>query len=252
VAEGDVQSLSGELVYDERNDADDPTDGWLVRARVTHGVGGTLTVPEHFLGQGSEGDLVPAREVDNTFAEGILDLRRYARVGPESDVALRVVMAGSLGNSTLPPQHQYALGGLPTLPGHGLFSQDCGARREIVQVERVDDGNVFTERAFPRYGCDRVALLQLEYRRRLQWDLDIGPWEDDRWSWYPQMDLSPAWGFFFDVGRGWSGTDSELDTDLMSDVGLALFFGKLGLYTAYPLRGENRDLSFFLRFQRRF
>ena len=44
-------------------------------------------------------------------------------------------------------------------------------------IEVEDDGNPRTETAFPSYGCDRAALLQLEYRRRLQLDLDFGPWE---------------------------------------------------------------------------
>ena len=222
-----------------------------MRARITHGLEGSLAVPAHLTGGGTW-SLVEAREVDQTFVEGLLDLRRYARVGPESDVALRFVLAGALNRAGLPPQHQYALGGLPTLPGYTLFSQDCGARAEPVLVEHEDDGVVYAQRAFPYYGCDRVALLQLEYRRRLSLDLDWGPWEDDRWEWYPRMDLSPALGFFFDVGRGWSGTDPDLATELMSDVGLAFFLGKLGIYAAYPLGGEDKEPRLFLRFQRRF
>jgi hypothetical protein len=190
--------------------------------------------------------------VDGTFDAGVLDLRRYARVGPDSDVALRVLLGGALDDRPLPPQYQYALGGLPSLPGYRLFSQDCGARARLVTIELEEDDTPFTETAFPRYGCDRAALLQLEYRRRLQLDLDFGPWEDDRWEWYPQVDLSPGWGFFFDMGHGWSSTDSGLDTSTVSDVGLAAFLGNLGLYAAYPLRKGDQELNFFLRFQRRF
>jgi hypothetical protein len=251
VGEGDLQALTADLVYDGRNDFRDPTDGWWVRAAVTQGLDGSLAVPEH-LGTPLTipPDVFEAAQVDATFTSGMLDLRRYARVGPESDVALRMVVAGALDGGVLPPQYQYALGGLPSLPGYRLFSQDCGARTQIVVVDPGD--GIAPQNAFPRYGCDKAALLQLQYRRRLDLDIDIGPWEDDRWSWYPQIDLSPAWGFFFDMGRGWSASDSSLDTELASDVGLALFLGKVGLYTAYPLRGSNRNLSFFLRFQRRF
>jgi hypothetical protein len=251
VAEGDIYALSGELAYDSRNDFRDPTDGWWLRARVTHGLDGTLAIPE-FATLSGEGEVVAAQPVDATFTGGLLDLRRYARVGPESDVALRVVMAGSVDGDALPPQFQHALGGLPTLPGYGLFSQDCGARLQLVEVQRVEDDRPLTQRAFTRYGCDRVALLQLEYRRRLDLDLDFGPWQDDRWEWYPQVDLSPALGFFFGVGRGWSKVENGFDTDMVSDAGFAFFFGNLGLYAAYPFRGADREVNFFLRFQRRF
>jgi hypothetical protein len=252
VAEGDLRALAAEVSLDTRNDVRDPTDGWWVRARVVQGVDGALAMPQHSALAIGDPWVFEPESVDATFNTGSLDLRRYARVGPESDVALRVLLAGSLDGGAIPPQYQYALGGLPSLPGYPLFSQDCGARSRLVTIEFEEADATYTQPAFPRYGCDRAALLQLEYRRRLELDLDIGPWEDDRLSWYPQMDLSPSWGFFFDIGQGWSSAAPELDTSMISDLGLAVFLGNLGLYTAYPLRGDDRELNFFVRFQRRF
>ena len=57
---------------------------------------------------------------------------------------------------------------------------------------------------------------------------------------------------FFDVGRGWSLADPMLDTPWLSDVGVGLFLGDLGLYVARALRGPNRDFNFFIRLDRRF
>ena len=252
VAEGDLRAAAAEVSYDTRNDARDPTDGWWLRARAVQGVSGELAIPAH-AGLSVDGlELFEAEPVDATFNTGVIDVRRYARVGPDSDVALRVMFAGSLDGGAIPPQYQYALGGLPTLPGYRLFSHDCGARARLVTIEFEEDDATYAQPAFPSYGCDRAALLQFEYRRRLDLNLDFGPWEDDRLSWYPQVDLSPSWGFFFDIGQGWSSADPELDTSVISDLGLAVFLGNIGLYTAYPLRGEDRELNFFLRFQRRF
>jgi hypothetical protein len=252
VAEGDLQTLTGEIALDTRNDADDPTDGWWVRARAVQGLDGALQIREH----ASIDPLFPletieAGPVDEHFTAGTLDLRRYARVGPDADVSLRLFAAGALGDVPLPPQYQHALGGEGTLPGYLLFQQDCGARVRPFAIRRADADSTVVERVFPRYGCDRAALAQFEFRRRVGFDVHVSDDDDDR-KWYPSTNFAAAWSVFFDVGRGWSLTDPELDTPWVSDLGLGLFLGDVGLYVAYPLRGEERDLNFFIRFDRRF
>jgi len=261
VAQGDLHSVVGEITWDDRNDPREPTDGWWVRATAIKGVGGDLVIPTH-----ETADPFPAQEsieeriVPTDFAAGLLDLRRYARLGPDSDLGLRLFLSGSLDGEPLPPQFQQALGGEGSLPGYALFSLDCGARSRLFNIELGEGEAVRDERVYGYYGCDGAALVQLEYRGNLTFDLSFGPddeeveeedeWDD--WAWYPSIDLSPSWAAFFDIGKGWSRSDDTLDTDWVADVGLGFFLGDLGLYVALPLHGEEKDLNFFVRLHRRF
>lgn len=253
VAEGNLRTLAGELIVDSRNDRRDPTDGWWIRARTVRGLGGALTTPGHR----TDDPLFPPEQVEaspvgTSFTAGVVDARRYARVGPDSDLALRVLLAGSLDGDPIPPQYQHALGGEGTLPGYSLFSLDCGARIRPFVIQREGDDEEEPERVFPRYGCDRATLVQLEFRRRLLFDFPFLPGDDEGWEWYPAVDLSPAWAMFFDLGKGWSRSDPALDTEWVSNLGVGLFFGDVGFYTALPLQREDRRLNFFIRFHRRF
>src|SRR5690606_22508136 len=124
VAEGNLWTLAADLVLDDRNDPADPTDGWWVRARALRGLGGSLELPEHAVPGASDAP-TPARPVDADFTTGTLDARRYARLGPDSDLAFRLFLGGSLDGKPLPPQFQHALGGEGTLPAYPLLSVDC-------------------------------------------------------------------------------------------------------------------------------
>ena len=113
---------------------------------------------------------------------------------------------------------------------------------------------------FAGYGCDRVALFQAEYRGTLTFDTDWGgddPWNSG-WGWYPPESISPSWSLFFDAGRGWSlseaGAPGRLgpDTDTLMDVGFGVFLGDVGVYWAWPLNGEDRNVNFFVRIDHRF
>jgi hypothetical protein len=256
VAEGDLRTLTGELVYDDRNDPDDPTDGWFGRLRLTRGLEGELATPEIF--RESPSEVFEPVPVDATFTAGLLDLRRYNRVTPNADLSFRFLYGGSFDGSPVPSQFQQAIGGEGSLPGYGLFHGDCGARNERFVIERVafDDDADPQQEVFPRYGCDRALLFQLEYRSTFDISLDLGPDEEDEWDedwdWYPVVDLTPSWAFFFNAGRGWSEVDSSLDTGTLADVGLGVFLGDIGLYWAYPLEGEDRGVNFFVRLEHRF
>jgi hypothetical protein len=250
VAEGSLRSIAGDLTLDTRNDADDPTTGWWIRARTVRGLEGDLVLPAHE----ANDPLFPAQTFDATpvdvgFTAGQLDLRRYARVGPDSDVGLRLFAGGALTEVPLPPQYQHSLGGEGSLPGYSLFTQDCGARVRTFAMERASGDSTVVERVFPRYGCDRAALMQFEFRHRFTVDVDWGRPDDPDFG---SADLGPAWSVFFDVGRGWSLTDPAMDTPWLSDVGLGLYLGDLGFYVARSLRGVDRDFNFFIRLNRRF
>jgi len=247
VAEGTQQLIDARLVVDTRNDEDAPTDGWLIQARARLGIGDDPTVPG--FADTLDGPLSDPSVERGSFRTGSLDLRRYARVDPYSWLSFRALLSGSLDDEPLPPQYQHALGGEGSLAGFSPFSLDCGARDRSVFAARELDPE-----AFPYYGCDRMALFQVEYRKTFSWDLEIGPEEDDwdRWSWYPRIDLSPAFSLFLEGGRGWSSLEGRPDTDDVADGGVGLHLGDLSFYWAYPLRGGNERANFFVRISRRF
>jgi len=261
VAEGTLRSLSPEVVFDNRNDRRDPTDGWYLQARTTLGIGGSLTLPEYRAPAPEPDSLVqPARSIDTDLAAGALDLRRYTRLGPGADLRLRGYLAGSINGSPLPPQLQHALGGEGSLPALPLMSLDCGARSRTFSVYRTVEEERLRMPVFAGYGCDRVALFQAEYRGSFPFDFDLGPGEDwgNAWDWYPVIDLHPAWSVFFDAGRGWSLADPSSpawlgpDSETLMDVGFGLHLGGLGIYWAWPLSESNKNVNFFVRLDHRF
>lgn len=240
IAEGTLRSLSGRLTYDTRNDEADPASGWHILAQVEQGLGGSLSQAASAAVDGDSTALgAQSRE---RFTAGLLDLRRYLRLGPDSRLGLRLVAAGSLDGSALPPQRQQALGGEGSLPGYSLFEFDCGARAVQVEVQ----GEPF----FPFYGCDRLALAQLEYQGSFPWAARLGR---------PiGLDLSQMmrWVVFFDTGRAWTEDDARGgrlggDASFSADAGVGLRIGRVGAYWAVPLSGGGQGVNFFVRIGRR-
>jgi len=264
VGEGDFRSLVGTLELDARDDRRDPFDGWLARIRVERGLDGDLVRPglSAFLhpeadggdGPSIPGDLAPG-ELRTDFTHVLADLRRYAPVGWDSHLGIRVVGGGSLRERPLPPQFQHALGGPGSLPGFGALQADCGIRAAAGKR----DGVAF----FPGYGCDRFVLGQVEYRGSLGFDLSVGDpddEDDDHRHWHDfdvEVDWDPRWVVFFDAGRGWSYGDDVpggvTTTGTLYDAGAGFLFDDVGFYLALPLNeGVDRDLRFLIRLQRRF
>lgn len=244
VAEGTLRSLYARIGYDTRNEGIDPTTGWWVRAELERGLGGTLArVDTDIVCVTVPCPATVSEPVETEFATAFVDVRRYARMSPDSRLALRVVAATSLNDRPLPPQRQHALGGEGSLPGYRLFAFDCGAR----------GAGTLPSGLLPYYGCDRFALLQLEYRtafpfghgwgRKLGWDIDLGE--------------RPGWTVFFDAGRAWTeqtaldGRSGGMD-DFAVDVGAGLRLGRLGAYWAVPLSGHDDGVNFFIRIGARF
>jgi len=264
VGEGRISTMTGDLAVDRRNDPDDPSDGWYLQARATFGVSGTLTVPDYYQAEPAPPTAVaPARDLATDFQAGFVDLRRYTRLGPDSDVRLRGVLGGSIDGKPLPPQYQHALGGEGSLPGYALMSVDCGARSQPYSIFRGSADDPVRTPTFARYGCDRIALVQAEYRGSLSFNMDLGSSResdaDADWSWYPAIDLSPSWVVFFDAGRGWALSGDTggpgligSNTQTLMDLGAGIYLGDVGVYWAWPLNGSNRRVNFFLRIAHRF
>jgi len=259
VAEGELRYVEGSLTVDTRNRRDNPSDGWYITANARQGLGGEIFLPAHRTSNDPQAALIPALEYDTDFLTGFVDVRSYNRVGPGSSLNLRGIFGGTLNDVPLPPQFQHALGGEGSLPGYTLFSADCGARSVTRGYDVTIDDLTVRDPVFPSYGCDQIALFQVEFRGGLFVDWDFGRggdedvWEDD-WDWYPRVELSPDWTAFFNMGRGWT-VDGLGDTETLMDVGVGLYLGDLGIYYAYPLNEDasgGRNGNFFIRLSRRF
>ena len=200
-------TLNTALRYDTRNDEREPAAGWLANVGVEVQV------------KGSE-----------RYKFGVIDVRRYARLSPNTKLAMRALVAGSIDGDSLPVFHQQSLGGEGSLPGYELHQFDCGAHQVLA------------------FGCDRMALVQLEYQsnfsafsrvaRRL--GRDFGLLDNIRWL------------LFVNSGRAWTEVDAaglrgRGTSDFVTDAGVGLRFGVLGLYWAVPLSDRGTQTNFFVR-----
>jgi hypothetical protein len=251
IAEGDVRSVRGSVAWDDRWEDDFRARGWLARVDVTHVFDASLAVPATAGLPGTVNLNAPALDYDAGFTTGFVDLRRYQSVGWAGILGMRVVGGGALEDRALPPQFQHALGGAGGLPGYSLFSADCGARSAY--VVRQDDATGQPAAFFPSYGCDRFAMVQLEYRGGL--DFHFGHDEGDRdrdWSFNADVD----WTVFFDAGRGWALEKDRIagrsNTEMLYDVGAGVILGGFGIYGAVPLDSQDRGMRFFVRLGPRF
>jgi hypothetical protein len=240
-AEGNIRLLTGSTELDFTRGSDFHRRGWLLRSVVNHRLDGDLTVP-------TSASTAPLH-FNRSFTSGLIDVRRYQRIGWDAVLGLRAVAGGSAKPEPLPPQFQHALGGAGSLPGYHAFRVDCGARSTLVRRTAGSDEDEFF---FPSYGCDRFALIQAEYRGGFDFRLGghYSPHERD-WGWH--VDSSINWIVFFDAARAWSYARSDaFDTGTLYDVGGGVILGGFGLYGAVPLNGADRKLSLFVRLGPRF
>jgi hypothetical protein len=180
-----------------------------------------------------------------TYDRLFVDLRRYERIGWAGQLALRGVAAGTIGDDPLPIQRRLSLGGPDPMPGFPFRFFAC-------------NGAVL-DPATPAL-CDRVMLLQAEYRGNLTFGLpwsgqrhrhrdgpegrgDLTDW--DEWLWFE----GPNIVVFGNAGAGWLREDGI--GDLEGDIGAGIEIGSFGLYGAKALTaGESLQIT--LRIHRRF
>jgi len=231
VAEGRLHSVGIDWRYDSRNTPDDPSYGWFIQGRFEQGLGGDLEMRDP--------DLAGAATARTGFNTAQLDLRRYSRISPYSLLGFRVLAGGSIDGKGLPPQRQHALGGEGSLPAFGLLKFDCGARNQVA----AESGG-----RFPYYGCDRVALVQLEYQATFPLARRLG----DRIGISSNFSNSVRWVAFFDAGRAWTEPAARAgrgggNDDFSADAGVGIRVGGIGAYWAVPLSGGERPVNFFVR-----
>lgn len=239
IAAGDLRSVRGLFRWDSRNDPSDPAAGWLLTVGVEQGVGGTLTLLDPPLDEDDPLSALVPRPADSEFTAVSFDARRYLRLGPRGRLAVRVAAAGAPDSGPLPPQRQRTLGAEGGLPGYSRFHLDCGARDE-----EPAPGDFY-----PYYGCDRMVVLQAEYRHALFTDPGFGR----RLGLDFDLFATPELVLFANAGRAWieaRGLDGRADTgprSLRPDLGVGLRLGPLGAYLAVPLAGGGGGPNFFVR-----
>ena len=236
--------LTGAL--DTRNNADDPWDGWKVAAELERGHGEIDSFGARSRTAPSPGARVEsARPV---YLRGLLDLRRYTRLSPQTQLNTRLVAGGWLGGDPLPLQRQLSVGGFGTLPGYD-FNDGAPGRDKLRCTGAIVQPGRPAE-------CDRIAVAQLEYR------VDLGleglrraaPW------WYGQGALVA----FVDGGRGWRVRDDVSDAvdfgtrtlpalnTFLTDVGAGLDFSVVGVYIAKAVSVAKEPPNVFVRVRHRF
>jgi hypothetical protein len=246
---GRFQLADVTLTYDTRNNVQNPWTGWLIAATVEHGWS-----PEVVLGAASELARPGAESPTSVgYTRGFLDLRRYNRVSPQSQLNLRLILGGWLGGDALPLQRRFSLGGAGSLPGYDFRESPSGE-----DVLSCSDGVAIP--GSPAQ-CERVALAQAEYRGNLRLHLFGGAGAEGwNWSFYHPL----QWVVFADAGRGWllheRGADGVVRSapafpslgSFKSDVGIGLDAEVVGVFVAKSLTDSGNPLNFLIRLRHRF
>jgi len=243
---GHYTTLGGSLTVDTRNDADHPTAGWLIEARVA-GSWAPDVEPQPL--PASVRAPLPT-DGSYQFNRASLDFRRYTRVSPSGRVNLRLMMTGWLGGDPLPLQQRLSIGGPALLSGYTFRHSACNA-------DITDPAFTDTQLA----ACDRMILTQVEYRGHLTLHWFYGkarPEEEGSKSLLPLP--GPDFVVFADAGQAWLVGDGpgrlpagKFPTigSWLADLGLGIDWGGLGMYVAKGVTsGEPVRLT--LRLDHRF
>jgi hypothetical protein len=262
VDEGRMHVANATFSVDTRNDEANPWSGWYINADWEHGVG-TLQEAVTFISNGQTG-IAQTAPTPRTYSRGFLDLRRYNRVSPDAQFNFRAVLGGWIGGDPLPLERRLSVDGPGVMPGYGFRASREGA----------DLGTCNVGPAFPGQPamCDRIALLQAEYRGDLHFDFNPD-WESQDEVTDATSDAAPrarahhfhsdgTWVLFADAGRGWlvgTGADSlsyakdriPPFSTFRTDLGAGIDFGGVGFYLAKAMTA-NEPVRFFLRLRHRF
>lgn len=255
VDEGTMHLFEARLGLDSRNAELNPWAGWYLDLRYEHG-DGNLTAPAVALTTPpqSRGDEPPGpRPV--SYGRGFLDVRKYNRISPKTQLNLRLVLGGWLHGDPLPLERRVSVGGVGTLPGFDFRRTGIGTDVGQCSSETMNSPGR------PAL-CERVALAQVEYRNELHSDLiDMFTRNGIRVR-GAVFTVHPSAVAFLDAGRGWlvgnsqgelrypSGSLPGFDT-YRADAGIGLDLGIVGLYVAKAITSEE-PANFFIRLHNRF
>jgi outer membrane protein assembly factor BamA len=246
VDDGRVHVGELSVLVDTRNDSWSPLYGWFLNAEYENARGRF----DHF---GTSSPLARSTPVNPvSYGRVLLDLRRYNRISPTDQVNMRLVLGGWLHGDELPMQRRFSVGGIGTIPGFDYRRRIAGEDKEECGEFPILPGNPAQ--------CERVALLQLEYRTRLG-ERAIEPINLGRY--HGRLVLRPTVVAFFDSGRGWlvgdrrgnlqypSGSIPNFGT-FLTDLGVGFDVGFAGLYVAKAVSNTKEPANIFMRIRRRF
>lgn len=236
---------------DTRNDDLNPTTGWLIAAEYERGSGSYTDVG---LTSPLARQAIPSSV---GYGRALLDLRRYNRVSPSTSLHARLVIGGWLHGDELPLQRRLSVGGIGTLPGFDFRRIEADGS----DVAQCSNGGVVPP-GNPAQ-CERVALVQLEYRNEI--GSSIFDFLNSRRIRLRGIGFTvePTAVAFVDAGRGWlvgdpvgklqyrKGSIPPFGT-FRTDVGLGLDLGLVGVYAAKAVSDASQPANFFLRVRRRF
>jgi hypothetical protein len=236
--EGVFRIVSLDARFDTRNDPEAPSGGWLLMASYEHGSSAA--------DQRAPRDIAAPLSAPERVEYGRLfvDLRRYTRISPRSQINTRVMLGGWLHGDPLPLQRAVSVGGPGTIPGYDFRKVRGDANVQTCAIAgQTPSGNPAL--------CDRVVLGQLEFRTQLAstpFALSNARAVRVRAAGFT---ANPVGVLFADVGRGWRMT-SPWPSTYKADVGVGLDLGLVGLYVAKSVTDCPEAANFFVRVRRRF
>ena len=248
--EGSFHVANATLRVDTRNVTDRPWSGWYIVADYEYGRGRARSLATLSPG-------VRDADPDIAYGRGFLDLRRYSRIAPGAQLNLRAVAGGWLHGDALPAQRRLSVGGPGSLPGFDFRAP----------VGDADVGQCSTGATPPGRPaeCDRILLLQAEYRGDLPFSFGL----DDLLDLGDRSFRRSEWVAFADAGRGWlvgsppttlAGSEtlwaSRASLPSLSsfhtDVGVGLDLGVLGVFVAKAVSEPGEPANVYIRLRNRF
>ena len=245
-------TLTGHL--DTRNNGDRPRSGWYFDGEYERGSANLTSVAPTTLNTRTTtvGKL--------TYARALVDLRRYNRLAPNTQLNLRVVVGGVMAGNPLPLQRRFSVSGADALPGYN-FRSKVGLT-DVGTCSSGDD-DVYNDLGRPAQ-CDRMVLLQAEWKIDFHLALFGNDDAEDRHRILNhRLRADGTWVVFMNSGRGWLLGDNgdglhypkssipSLRT-FRSDIGAGLDFGIFGVYVAQAVSDTELKPNFFIRLGRRF
>lgn len=251
---GTLHLLHGTLRYDTRTDVGRPPSGWYLLADYERGTG---RITDY--GVASAGTRLERADGRTAYDRLVLDVRRYNRLAPSTQLNLRLIGGGWLSGDDLPLQRRFSLGGPATLPGYDF--RRTGRGPDVWQCGAPPAADAPIPIGAPAQ-CERFVLAQAELRRTIPLDA-LGLLRAGRARRRGGWGRDPEWVVFADAGRGWL-VDGGLDgvsltgrrlpalSTLRADAGVGLVLDNLGVYVAKSITDPRAPANVVIRLRPRF
>jgi hypothetical protein len=256
VDDGHARLATVRAQVDTRNDPRLPWYGWLATAEYERG---SATLDQ--LGPTSPVARLAAPS-RTRYGRLLMDVRRYNRISPETQLNLRLVAGGWLHGDELPLQRRVSVGGPATIPGVDF--------RDVLGTDVGMCSDTLLPAGAPAQ-CERVLLLQAEYRDELPFRPGTIFGGTPIRIRSAALTLRPTLVVFADVGRGWllpprgGAAPAAPPRELVystrrippletfrTDVGLGVDLGLFGVYVAKSVSEGSEAANVILRARGRF